>query len=361
MKVLILANNSVGLYKFRKELLSALLAQKNEVYISLPNGDFVSEMEQMGCRFIETEISRHGVNPVTDLKLLAKYVSVIKSVKPDIVFTYTIKPNVYGGLACQLCKVPYFANVTGLGTAIENRGVLSFISLSLYKLGLKKANCVFFQNKKNLKIFADKKIVCNNSKLIPGSGVNLDRFRPEPYPIGEKTIRFLFVGRMMKDKGIKELLVAVRKIHQKIENIVIDLVGVCEDEFKDEFQKIKNEPFICYHGYQSDVKPFYSRCHCIVLPSYHEGTANVLLEASAMARPVIATNIPGCQETFDEKITGFGCEVKNSDSLIKAMMNFLQLTQSEMKQMGEKAREKMVREFDRKIVINAYLEELAKI
>ena len=199
MKVLILANNSVGLYKFRKELLEALLANKHEVFISLPNGDFIDDMQQMGCRFIETEISRHGTNPLTDLALAKKYCSIIKSVKPDIVFTYTIKPNVYGGIACQLCKVPYVANVTGLGTAVENGGILQKITLALYRTGLRKAKRVFFQNLANQDFMLGHKVVRGAYSLLPGSGVNLERFAPLPYPDETDGIHFVFISRIMRE------------------------------------------------------------------------------------------------------------------------------------------------------------------
>ena len=201
MKILILANKSTGLYKFRGELLETLFSCGHEVTISVPNGDFVTEMQRMGCYFIDTEISRRGVNPITDLKLLAKYVSIIKSVKPDIVFTYTIKPNVYGGFACQCCKVPYVANVTGLGTAVENGGILQRITLALYKVGLRKAQKVFFQNRSNLDFMLQHKVVKENYALIPGSGVNLERFAPLPYPSEDDGIHFVFISRIMREKG----------------------------------------------------------------------------------------------------------------------------------------------------------------
>lgn len=255
MIILILANNSVGLYKFRKELLEALLAQKCDVYISLPNGDFITEMEQMGCHFIETEISRHGTNPVTDLKLAAKYCNIIKSVKPDMVFTYTIKPNVYGGLACQWCNVPYVVNVTGLGTAVENGGILQKVTLTLYKMGLRKAQKVFFQNVANRKFFIDLNVINGDSALIPGSGVNLERFAPLPYPSSNDEIHFVFISRIMREKGIDQYLDAAEHFHSdRTHKSVFHVCGFCEPEYQGRLQELADKGMVVYHGMVRDVR-----------------------------------------------------------------------------------------------------------
>ena len=278
--------------------------------------------------------------------------------KPDVVLTYTIKPNVYGGLVCGIMKIPYLVNVTGLGTTIENGGVLATISTTLYRIGLKKARCVFFQNKENQKLFVDKGIVKGRTRLIPGSGVNLQTHKLEPYPDDNEGIRFLFVGRIMKDKGIGELLSAIKEIHSVNQNVVLDVVGFCDEDYSVALNEAEKEGAINNHGLQSDVHPFYTNCHCTVLPSYHEGMANVMLEASSTGRPVITTRVPGCQETFDEGITGFGCDVKSTESLKQAMLRFLSIDQAEREQMGQAAREKMIREYDRNIVLKAYKEEI---
>ena len=213
MRIVILANADIGLYKFRRELLQKL-CQNNEVYIVLPDGEFINELVDTGCRFIEFDFNRRGMNPLADLKQIGRYKTLIRELSPDVVLTYTIKPNVYGGIACQKCGVPYFANITGLGTAVENGGILGKISTTLYKIGLKKADCVFFQNEDNRKLFTDKNIYRGKTRLIPGSGVNLAMHVQEPYPSDENGFRFLFVGRIMKDKGIEELLYAIEKLHE---------------------------------------------------------------------------------------------------------------------------------------------------
>ena len=357
MKLIVLSNKSSGLLSFRKEVIQKL-AENNEVLICTPDDDRADEFSEIGCRFQEVGFSRRGMNPLADLKLYSRYKKLLRAEKPDVVLTYTVKPNVYGGRAARKAKVPCIANVTGLGTSIEKGGLLSKITLSLYKIGLKKARCVMFQNASNKSLFEKRKIVGKNARLIPGSGVNLVKHFFEDYPSEEDGIRFLFVGRVMKDKGIEELLAAIEKVHERRPDVSLDIVGRYEEDYKDRIEGLTGKGFVRFHGMHKDVHPFYKNAHCAVMPSYHEGMSNVLLEASATGRPVIATNVPGCRETFDEGVTGFGCEPKSADSLADAIEKFLALDRSDRERMGAAAREKMVREFDRNIVIEAYMEEI---
>ena len=373
MKVLILANNSIGLYKFRKELLETLLANKHEVFISLPDGDFIAEMQQMGCHFIETEISRHGVNPFTDLKLLAKYVSIIKSIKPDIVFTYTIKPNVYGGFACQLCKVPYVANVTGLGTAVENGGILQKITLALYKVGLRKAQKVFCQNQVNLDFMLQHKVVKNNYALLPGSGVDLQQFAPIPYPAEDDGIHFVFISRIMREKGIEQYLDAAMhfaSLHHSeqseessaVPKTTFHVCGFCEKEYQGKLDELVAKGTVVYHGMVRDVREILAKTHCTIHPSFYpEGISNVLLESSASARPIITTDRSGCREVVDDCINGFVVKQRDSQDLIEKIEKFIALPHEEKMQMGFAGRAKVERDFDRQIVVNAYLKELENV
>lgn len=361
MKILILANHDLGLYKFRRELLEALVME-HEVYFCVPDGELVEAIKKIGCKYVPCNVmDRRGTNPIKEMKLLFFYKKIISDIKPDIVLTYTIKPNVYGGLVCRKKKIPYIANVTGLGTTIENGGLLALISTSLYKVGLKRACCVFFQNKNNQKMFVDKKIVKGRTKILPGSGVNLNMHYLEPYPSDAEGVRFLFVGRIMKDKGIGELISVIRELHKARKDVVLDIVGFCDEDYEDVLSIAEEEGAVINHGVQMDVHPYYKECHCTVLPSYHEGMANVMLEASATGRPVITTRVPGCQETFDEGVTGFGCEAKSADSLKEAMLQFLSLTNDCREKMGMAAREKMVQEYDRTIIVEAYKAEIEKV
>lgn len=360
MRILILANNDIGLYKFRKELVEALLALNHEVFISLPKGKFVNNLVEMGCHYVETEISRHGVNPFVDFMLFMKYRSMLKKIMPDIVFTYTIKPNIYGGMACQVCKIPYLANITGLGMAIQNGGVLQKISLLLYRLGLKGAKRVFFQNSENHRFMVEKGVVKTPTTIVPGSGVNLDDYPYADYPSEENGIHFLFVGRIMKDKGIDELLAAAKEIKCKCTNLEVefDVIGGYDGRYESILEKAQGEGIIKYHGEQKDVKAFYRACHCVVLPSYHEGMANVLLEGAATGRPLIASNIPGCREAVDDGVNGFLCDARDSISLFNAMLKIIKMCQDSRKTMGEQSRKMVERHFDRQIIVKEYIKNL---
>jgi glycosyltransferase involved in cell wall biosynthesis len=359
VRVLVLANLGMGLYKFRKELLEELIENNQEVFISLPYDDYVSKLKSLGCKYEETtHLDRRGTNPLKDFKLILNYMKLIKRIKPDVVLTYTIKPNVYGGLACRITKTPYITNVTGLGTSIENKGVIQKLTLFLYKIGLKKASSVFFQNRTNLEFFNKEGIVNHNAKLIPGSGVNLSQHNLEQYPDEKKGIKFLFIGRIMKDKGIEELLQAAKEVKQRYPNTRFDLIGASEEDYSNELIELNNAGIINYYGLQNDVHSFIKESHATILPSYHEGTANVLLETASTGRPILATRVPGCKETYDEGITGLGFDVKSVESLTEAIIKFINLPYEKKKSMGLLGRKKMVKEFDRKIVIKSYLKEI---
>ncbi len=338
-KILILANNDIGLYKFRRELIENLI-EHNEVFISLPEGEFVEPLVELGCNFIRTEISRRGTNPITDLKLMIKYFKIINEVKPDIILTYTIKPNVYGGMLSRMLNVPYIVNVTGLGTAVENGGLLQKITIMLYKISLKRASCVFFQNAENAEFFKSKGIVNGRSRLIPGSGVNLDQYYVMDYPEKELT-RFLFISRIMKQKGIDQYLEAAEYIGIEYSNTEFHILGYCEEEYESKLRDMESRNIIHYHGIQSDVRKYHKVSHCTIHPSYYpEGMSNVLLESSACSRPIITTDKSGCKEILDNGINGFMIEQQSSKDLIEKIEMFLNLEYEDKIKMGLAGREK---------------------
>lgn len=356
MKILILANNDVGLYQFRGELIRALL-ENHEVAISLPYGPLVEPLIQAGCRFLDTPIDRRGLNPATDLRLLKQYKKMLKSERPDLVITYTIKPNIYGALACKGRKIPYAVNVTGLGTAFQSGGMLRKLVTILYKTALKKAKTVFFENSANRQLFLDEGIVPQSRTcLLSGAGVNLERYAPAPYPQDGK-IHFLFVGRVMKEKGIGELFAAMEKLTAEGENCCLDVLGLHEEDMDAQIHRAAKAGWLNYHGYQTDVRPFIEKAHCFVLPSYHEGMANTNLECAAMARPLITSDIPGCREAVTDG-SGILCKPKDPDSLYSAMKQFLSLPHSERSAMGRAGRAHMERNFDKEKVIQKTMKEL---
>lgn len=356
-KVLILANSSVGLYSFRNELLLELL-KKYEVHVGLPDVQMVPELEQEGCKIHYTPIDRRGMNPIKDLRLIKVYASLLKEVNPHAVLTYTIKPNIYGNLCCRWYHIPYLANITGLGSAFENGGIVQQLVIWLYQRALNKATCVFFQNESNQRIFEKYKICGRKTRLLPGSGVNLDRHQQEEYPLQDNPAIILYVGRIMKEKGMDELLEAAERIKKEHENVEIWIVGSYEDDYRDKIKKFEEGQIIRYFPFEKDIHPYYERARAVVMPSYHEGMSNVILEASATGRPVLASDIPGCREGFEDGVTGFGFAPRNAHTLYEAMEKFLALSYEEQKSMGQAARAKMEREFDRKMVVAAYMEEL---
>lgn len=359
MKILILANNDLGLYNFRKELIERLILEKNEIYISLPNGKRVKDLEELGCKYIETEVDRRGTNPVKDCKLLLKYFKILKQIKPNIVLTYTIKPNIYGGVACRIKKIPYICNITGLGTATENESIVQKLIIKLYKFALKKVKCCFIQNKENFKFIIDNKIAKEEKcKLIPGSGVNLEKFRLLQYPSDDK-IEFLFIGRVMKEKGIDQYLEMAEHIKKKYPNTVFHVLGFCEEEYEIKLKQLEEKGIIKYHRLQDDIIPFIQNSHCTVHPTYYpEGMSNVLLESSASGRPIITTNRSGCREIIEDNKNGYIVREKDSKDLIDKVEKFIKLSNEEKRKMGLYGRKKMEKEFDRNIVIDAYINEI---
>lgn len=356
-KILILANSSGGLYDFRNELVLKLL-EEYQVTVSLPDEVRTKELSEEGCKVIYTPINRRGVNPLEDFKLLQSYRKLIKQETPDLILTYTIKPNIYGGFCSRLMKIPYISTVTGLGSTFHKKGMLLRMIVAMYRAGLKKAECIFFQNEENKKVFERYNIKGKDSRLVSGSGVNLERHNLESYPNGDE-VHFLFVGRMMKEKGIEELLSAAKELHSQ--KVIFELLGYCDEDYQDRLNEEEKNGVIKQLGFDPNVHEYIKNCSALILPTYHEGMSNVLMEASATGRPVIASNISGCKEVFEEGITGFGCEPGNSEDLIRAIRKFLMMSVEERAAMGRNARAKMEREFDRNKVVGVYINEINEV
>lgn len=358
--VLFAINNIGGLYNFRKELVQACVREKVKVYISSPlkEGVWKSFFEDIGCKLIDTSIDTRGTNPLKDILLSFKYFYIIKKIKPDVVLTYTVKPNIYAGLICRMLKIRQLANITGLGDAVEAKGILSNFVVFLYRLALSNNEVVFFQNSSNLKFCVNNKIAKGRTHLLPGSGVNLSYFKYELYPISD-VLKFGTIGRITKQKGADELLKAVKTLKSKYFNkIEFHILGFCDSEFADEVSLMDKTGMLKFHGSSTDIRPFVKDIHCLIHPSHHEGMSNVCLECSAMGRPVITTNVPGCKETVEEAHTGFLINPGDVNSLVAAVEKFINLTNDERVNMGVAARKKMEKEFDRQIVVEAYMKEI---
>lgn len=359
MKILILTNLDMGLYKFRKELIEEFLLGKHEVILALPQGDYIEPLTKLGCSVIEAPVDRRGINPFKDFMLYLKYRKIMKQVDPDLVITYTIKPNIYGGMAARSAGKNYAVNVTGLGTAFEKPGILRSLVIALYRYALKEVKAVFVENS-GIKDALGRYGLCNIDKVIVlnGAGVNTDRFPYQEYPHNDR-MHFLFIGRIMKEKGIEEVLSAMKRLIDEGMSCILDVVGPYEEKkYEEIFGQCESEGWLKYHGYQDDVTPYIAACDCFVLPSYHEGMANTNLECASSGRPVITSAIPGCRESVIEGETGFLCEPQNVDSVYEAMRKILCCTESERTDMGRKGRQHMQEVFEKKLIVARTLQGL---
>ncbi len=357
-KVLFLVNHDVVIYNFRLELVERLLDDGYEVHISSPYGERIDELKELGAIFHEINMDRHGMNPISEGKLLLNYRKLLAEVKPDIILGYTIKPNIYGAMAASEKNIPFVANITGLGTAVENPGMSQKLMVLLYKIAFRKVQKVFFQNKENQQFFIAHNIAIGKQGLLPGSGVNLTRFAVEDYP-KDDIVRFAFISRIMKEKGIDQYLDAAKFIKEKYPNTEFHVCGFCEKEYEGKLNEYNDNGTVIYHGMIHDVAGFLENMNCVVHPTYYpEGLSNVLLEASACGRPIITTDRSGCREVVDDGINGYMIPQKNSEKLIEAIDRFMNLSYEEKRGMGLAARKKVEENFDRSIVVEAYMREI---
>lgn len=357
-KILIITNHSYMLYRFRKELIQKLL-EDSEVVISTPFVGHETDLKELGANCIKTEVDRRSINPFTDLKLLHTYKTILKQEKPDLVITYSIKPNIYAGYLCGKMKIPFCANVQGLGTAFQ-KALLSNLVTVMYRTAFRKVETVFFENQANAQAFVRRRILpAKKEVVLSGAGINLEEYRYRQYPDNEK-VHFLYLGRIMKEKGMDELFAAVEQLRKNGCEFVLDLVGFFEDEYKKQVEQLQSEGVVRFYGFQENPKPYYAQTDCVVLPSYHEGMSNVLLEAAASGRAIITTDIPGCREAVDNGKSGMLCKVKSTDSLYKAMKRFTELSREKRELLGKAGREKMEREFDKKKVVEETVKVITK-
>ncbi len=336
-------------WQFRREL-TATLCREHEVVISTPFVGHEEDLAALGCRTVETAVDRRGINPVTDLKLYRFYRALLKKEKPDLVITYSIKPNIYAGMACRLMKIPYAVNVQGLGTAFQ-RPLLATVAKWLYKIALKKAKTTFFENTGNAAEFVSRGIqTADRQTILAGAGINLAFHTYQPYPQNDK-IHLLFIGRIMTEKGMDELFAAARTLCAEGVPFVLDLVGFYEDEYKETVDRLVEDGIAVFHGFQSDPRPYYAAADAVVLPSYHEGMSNVLLEAAATGRPIITSDIPGCREAVDGEKNGFLVPVRDAAALTAVLRRFCGMSPDERVAMGAAGRAFMEATFDKNRVV----------
>lgn len=368
MKILVLTNSGGGLYLFRRELMQRLVNEGHRVTVSVPSGEYDAQIRSLGCELLPCGLlDRRGINPLTDLKLYTYYRRLLRDRQPDVVLTYTIKPDIYGAYACRKEKIPYISTVTGLGSVFEGDGIkkrlLRAVVVRMYRAALKDCRCLFFQNRANQQVFAAHGIKAKRQRLVNGSGVDLTAFPEHPLSAAGDgasgpPVQFAFIGRVMREKGIEEYLSAAAHIKKRYPETTFHVCGAKEEEYRGRLELAVQKGVVTYHGDIADTAAFLKGIHCVVLPSYHEGMNNVLQEAAASGRAAITTDIPGCREIVEDSKTGFLICVRDVNTLTEAMERFLHLSQEERDAMGRTARRKMEREFDRKLVTDAYMKEM---
>lgn len=360
-KILILCNHKIVLYNFKKELVGMLKEKGYDVYISMPFEDRLEYFsEELGCHCIETKVDRRGLNPFTDFKLIYFYNHLMKKIKPDLVFSLTIKPTIYGGICSKFNNIKFISNITGIGSAFQNENLLKKIIVFLYRKALKNCNACFFENKDNEQVFINNKIVKEEQCIVVnGSGVNLKDF---PFILHEpnKHLVFSFIGRVMKEKGIDEFLYCAEKLKDK-ENIQFRVYGFCEDDYTSILQKMSKNKNFKYYGFTKEMREVYKETDCVVLPSYHEGMSNVLLEAAASGCLIVTSNIPGCKEIVNDQTTGYLVKLGNKKDVLEKVNTIISLDDSDIIDRRSKARELVEKSFDRKSINNRYVIEIDKI
>ena len=365
LRIFIISNSSSGLYEFRNEVVEDLLSD-HDVYISLPDEDaYTKILADSGCHIFHTPFNRRGMNPISDVFLMFRYIRLIRMIKPNMVFTYTIKPNIYGGMACRLTHTNYATNITGLGTAIQGGGILSKVLIRMYRIALNKAKAVFYQNEFNMEFMLRRGVSGREqSILLPGSGVNTIKHSYKPYPSEDKGVRVLAVLRIMKDKGIEEFLYAADTICDEFDAHFV-LAGGYEDgarqEYEPEIQRLVEAGKLEYVGFCDKIDELYQSCHILVHPSYHEGLSNVCLEAAACGRLVVTTDVPGCRETVIPGETGLLFKSKDKNAAYNALVDILSMTSSEREHMGRQGRKYVEENFNRESVVRIYREVVESV
>ncbi len=361
-RILILASISKAFRNFSFELLEAMRGEEWDVVISIPGDPVNADFESIGCRVIPSPLNRHGMNPLAELRLTGEYRKLCKTLKPDFILTYTIKPNTYGGMTARFFRIPYLSTVTGLGTVFFNDSLPYRMIRQMLKYGLRGADCLVFQNEHNRKLLKDSGFVKGRSRLVSGSGVNLEKHSLLPYPAEDGRIRFLMAARAQKEKGVAEYIEAAERILAEHPECEFHFAGLAEEEkYVNMIRKAAEKHIIIDHGFLKfeEMRECLKHIHAAVLPTYHEGMSNVLLESAAAGRPVLATDIPGCRETVNGK-SGILFAPQSADALYNALKQFLTLSHGERESMGREGRNHVAANFDRKLVVAAYMEEIKK-
>ena len=347
-------------------MIASLLAQGHQVTVLAPQDDHVEHLENMGCRFVDLPMDEKGINPVRDLALMRRMSREFARLRPDLVLGYTIKNNIYGALAARRLGIPFLPNVSGLGTAFLSGGTLQFVAEQLYRRAFRHVPAVFFQNDDDRALFIRRRLVrADQVQLLPGSGIDLDHFAPARFPDESQPPTFLMIGRLLRDKGVHEFVEAARLVKQWHPEARFQLLGAVDSKNRTAIETEtldcwQREGLVEYLGTSRDVREQIAASHCVVLPSYREGAPRTLIEAAAMARPLIASDVPGCKAVIDHRVTGYLCNARDAKSLADACLRFIALTREAQIAIGEEGREKMARDYDQAIVVDHYQRVIAE-
>lgn len=364
MHILMTVNAAWNIWNFRRPLVEALAGDGHRITVLAPPDDAVPKLEQLGCRLRPLEMSVKGLNPLEDLKLQRRFGRIFREERPDAVLSYTIKNNIFGARAAKPTAVPFLPNVTGLGTAFLSGKLLQTVTEQLYRRSFSALPVVFFQNEDDRDLFLDRRMVrLDQARLLPGSGIDLERFTPATMPTPEEPPAFLMIARLLRDKGVVEFVDAARRVKARHPQARFQLLGAVGSENRSAIGRETLDAWVAegvveYLGTTNDVRPAIAAASCVVLPSYREGAPRTLIEAAAMARPLIATDVPGCRAVVDRDVSGYLCDVKSAESLADAMERFLALSPGAQRAMGAAGRAKMEREYDQRLVVDAYREAL---
>ncbi|WP_417808833.1 glycosyltransferase family 4 protein [Thioclava sp.] len=367
MHVIVTVNSAWNILNFRRPMVEALISAGHEVSVLAPRDDSCAALQALGCRYLPLDMNVKGLNPIDDLRLMARYRRIFRRERPDVVLSYTIKNNLFGALAARMTGTPFLPNVTGLGTAFLSGGALQRLAEGLYRAAFSRLPVVFFQNSDDRDLFVARSLVRpDQARLLPGSGIDLNRFAPADWPRAGAQPAFLMIARLLRDKGVLEYVEAARSIRAEYPQVKFRLLGATGSENRTAIdaptvQSWVDEGVIDYLGTTDDVRPEIAQAHCVVLPSYREGAPRTLIEAAAMARPVIATDVPGCRAVLDADLSGYLCAPRDGASLAEAMRRFLALSPQAQQAMGQAGRDKMVREFDQAIVVSRYHDAIREL
>ncbi len=366
-KVVIASNSAWSIANFRAGLIRAMVDVGYEVVAVASPDEYVARLPELGCRYLPLKIDSKGTHPGRDLLLLWRLLRLLRRERPDIYLGYTVKPNVYGSLAARALDIPVINNITGLGVAFIRKNWLKLLVRGLYRLALARSAMVFFQNEDDRRLFIEDGLVLpEKTDRLPGSGIDVERFKLTPLPDNGNRFRFLLLSRMLWDKGVGEYVEATRIIKRSFSDVDFCLLGPLDVQnpaaiSRGQMDAWLAEGMVRYLGVSNDVRGEIKEADCIVLPSYREGMPRALLEAAAMGRPIITTDAVGCREVVDDGVNGFLCRVRDEDDLAEKMQWMLTLSQEERSEMGRRGREKAAREFDERQVVDRYLDVISTL